>query len=66
MKKHTISSDNAQSMFQNMNMFHCNICNTDLRCCTGGINNVEKHVNKAKHEESAAAVRSKFHYLLMF
>ena len=47
-------------------MFYCSICNTDLRCCTGGIKNVGKHVNEAKHEENAAAVRSKFHYLLMF
>ena len=31
--------------------FHCNACNLDLSCATGGINDIKKHMETDAHKK---------------
>ena len=40
--------------------FHCNACNLDLSCATGGVNDIKKHMETDAHKKKYSILKSKF------
>ena len=57
-KKYTFIRKCSSNVVDHEYKFHCNTCNTDLKCGTGGINDIDKHVNSPKHNKNANTIRS--------
>ena len=60
LNKFDFISECSISVPDHRHKFRCSVCNLDLACGGGGVNDVKKHSKTPSHKEKARSVKSKF------
>ena len=55
----------SSSISDHQYKFHCNVCNLDLSCTSGGANNVQKHVDTPNHKINKQSSKHKYIDLIL-
>ena len=59
-KQFSFVSKCLSSITNHQHKFHCNVCNLDLSCASGGANDVKKHVDTPNHKSNEQSSKRKY------